>query len=1101
MFGNIIKGIKGDKDKDKEKDKDRKQSVSPAVINNNSNGGTTKAPIASEDLGQQFASLLDELGVPDAKKAEMQAWSNDKKWVLLMQHKDKIRDAEEKAKQNGTLYDTPQYFLSAMRENAAAQNQKLISELRVCLGSNPMSWINSFLQLGGFVEILKIFQTFQLKPEKDKTDFLIMSDCVTCIKSLLNSTNGLKSVMATSHTFKLLILCLDLTYPPELRSLILSLTAALSLVPKIGHDFVLEAVENFRQSTRERTRFQTIVEGAKQVAKSQLQFEYWTSFMTFVNSVVNSPVDLQTRVSLRSEFTALELIELVKPSRGKHSELDTQLDVFFECLEEDSEEMDSAYTDVNIRSPTEVSSKLDAMLQQSPALHHHFLSILRCLYTLASTQSDLGGKQWNLLDEAVGSLLSDPTRQSQSDRIDTLTSENRKLIEQIEHLKHSAAATAATAATPAPTVTVVQQQQPQVDTTVFTDKIKNLTTSLDEMKSDNQQLNSKINELDRTIKSLEQQLASRPKSTNEPSPSPNTLTAEPTTPDITNSEPIPSSGGPPPPPPPPGGAPPPPPPPGGAPPPPPPPPGGAGGPPPPPPPPGGKKSAAPGAPAAPTGPNLPSRKTPPTPSVKMVGLQWKKVNNNIIENSMWMNAKEFSLNDQFKGLEELFQVKKPAAAKPMEAGGGPLAGSSVGSPTKPAQAISILDIKRSQAISIMLSRFKMPLADLAKAINQLDETRLTLEDAKSLSKFTPTPEEVELLREEDFSSLGKPEQFLYEMSKVTRINEKLDCFIFKQKLRSQIEELSPDVQVLLKASNELKESKHFQKLLEIILSLGNFINGGTPRGDVYGFKLDSLSSLAEMRSPVDNKITLLVWLIQFLEQKHPDLLHFHEQLSNCEDAKRVSVQTIKSELGGLRKGLNQVKQEVEVSEGAAKTVLSNFLGQATDSVGQLEKQSTLACDSFSAVVAYFGEDSKTATPEEFFANISKFKSEFKRTHEQMLKERENANKAAAKKLAGASASTGSPKPPTPGGFKPPAGALPMMKPTSPVAPSLQVQYAGGEDDDDHAPNGQFMESLMSSMRGGQAIRISRRCSAYIGAPGQNQTGIDALRDHLKKTTK
>ena len=38
----------------------------------------------------------------------------------------------------------------------------------------------------------------------------------------------------------------------------------------------------------------------------------------------------------------------------------------------------------------------------------------------------------------------------------------------------------------------------------------------------------------------------------------------------------------------------------------------------------------------------------------------------------------------------------------------------------------------------------------------------------------------------------------------------------------------------------VRESTNFKKLLEIVLAIGNYMNGGTNRGGVYGFKLDSL---------------------------------------------------------------------------------------------------------------------------------------------------------------------------------------------------------------------------------------------------------------------
>jgi hypothetical protein len=42
------------------------------------------------------------------------------------------------------------------------------------------------------------------------------------------------------------------------------------------------------------------------------------------------------------------------------------------------------------------------------------------------------------------------------------------------------------------------------------------------------------------------------------------------------------------------------------------------------------------------------------------------------------------------------------------------------------------------------------------------------------------------------------------------------------------------------ASQELIQSESFSKVIELILELGNFLNAKTPRGDAFGFALQSL---------------------------------------------------------------------------------------------------------------------------------------------------------------------------------------------------------------------------------------------------------------------
>jgi hypothetical protein len=55
--------------------------------------------------------------------------------------------------------------------------------------------------------------------------------------------------------------------------------------------------------------------------------------------------------------------------------------------------------------------------------------------------------------------------------------------------------------------------------------------------------------------------------------------------------------------------------------------------------------------------------------------------------------------------------------------------------------------------------------------------------------------------------------------------------------------LEQDVDAVLAACDEVKKSTKFKKVLEVVLALGNYLNGGSFRGAAYGFKLDALNKL------------------------------------------------------------------------------------------------------------------------------------------------------------------------------------------------------------------------------------------------------------------
>ncbi len=72
---------------------------------------------------------------------------------------------------------------------------------------------------------------------------------------------------------------------------------------------------------------------------------------------------------------------------------------------------------------------------------------------------------------------------------------------------------------------------------------------------------------------------------------------------------------------------------------------------------------------------------------------------------------------------------------------------------------------------------------------------------------------------------------------------------------------------MIEASEEVQTSKKFKGVMEIVLALGNYINGGTYRGGAYGFKLDILTKLQDTKSS-DNKTTLLHYLATLIINKY-----------------------------------------------------------------------------------------------------------------------------------------------------------------------------------------------------------------------------------------
>ncbi|KAJ3336031.1 hypothetical protein HDU93_003842 [Gonapodya sp. JEL0774] len=468
------------------------------------------------------------------------------------------------------------------------------------------------------------------------------------------------------------------------------------------------------------------------------------------------------------------------------------------------------------------------------------------------------------------------------------------------------------------------------------------------------------------------------------------------------------------PPPPPGG--PPPPPPSGTGPPPPPPPPGTG--PPPPPPPG---SAPPPPPAPGGGPPrlgmaLPT-KPKVIPKVKLRPIQWSKVSPVQVSTTVWRTFAEKRENEEnlrkeidLSELEDLFALgskddqggtlKKGVST---ETGISDISGSPVSAKV---QKIQLLDGKRSQAISIMLSRLKISLPDLKEALLSCDLTKLDENLLKAfLTNGVPTSEEVELLgeyieNESKAKDLDRAEQFLVEAMKVPNYETRLRSLLFISRFKDRITEVTPDIVAVSAASRELQQSKRLRSLLELILAIGNYMNGDSFRGGAYGFSIDTLVKLADTKS-ANNKSTFLHYLARLISTKFPEIAKIGDDLKSLEKATKVSLSSTQEEVSELQKGMTLIVDELnkprsDLASDKLPEVLENFRNSAESEVENLVESRKETERLFKSTVEFFGEDPKTATPETFFHLFFDFFQKLQKANKENERDDELARKAAEK---------------------------------------------------------------------------------------------------------
>lgn len=370
---------------------------------------------------------------------------------------------------------------------------------------------------------------------------------------------------------------------------------------------------------------------------------------------------------------------------------------------------------------------------------------------------------------------------------------------------------------------------------------------------------------------------------------------------------------------------------------------------------------------------------PAIPPKKRRALFWNKLPTHSLARTVWSELPPTAINvaDEVARLDELFALGGRGAA----AGRGadePAGGAKKAAPT------TLIDLTRSQNIAIMLSRIKIPFAQLRTALLQLDESVLTEDNLKALKACVPTSEEMELIREYDgdVSALSKADQFFKEMLGIPKLSERLTCMLYMRRFEFDVEELKPDLKVLKHAVDELNSSTKFKAVLHTVLMVGNVLNSSTFRGSAAGFQLADLLKLRETKPamPTPGTPTLLHYLVRLLNKTDRDLVGFLDDCAHVEAAARLSTQTVMASVTTLVQGHDGLVEELQILEQTCVSPqgdrflssMRDFTATCTAQIKALQAGAAAVQTSLVRLLAYYGEDAAQTKPEDFFGLVASF---------------------------------------------------------------------------------------------------------------------------------
>ncbi|XP_017404051.1 protein diaphanous homolog 2 isoform X3 [Cebus imitator] len=933
--------------------------------------------LSEKEVLDLFEKMMEDMNLNEEKKAPLRNKDFTTKREMVVQYISATAKSIVGSKVTGGLKNSKHECTLSSQEyvhelRSGISDEKLLNcleSLRVSLTSNPVSWVNNFGH-EGLGLLLDELEKLLDKKQQENIDKKNQYKLIQCLKAFMNNKFGLQRILGDERSLLLLARAID----PKQPNMMTEIVKILSAICIVGEENILDKLLGAITTAAERNnreRFSPIVEGLENQEALQLQ----VACMQFINALVTSPYELDFRIHLRNEFLRSGLKTMLPDLKEKENdELDIQLKVFDENKEDDLTELSHRLNDIRAEMDdmNEVYHLLYNMLKDTAA-ENYFLSILQH-FLLIRNDYYIRPQYYKIIEECVSQIV------LHCSGMDPDFKYRQRLDIDFTHLIDSC-------------VNKAKVEESEQKAAEFSKKFDEEFTARQEAQAELQKRDEKIKELEAEIQQLRTQAQVPSSSSGIPGPPP--------------PPPLPGAGPPPPPPPPPlpGGAPPPPPPP-----PPPPLPGMAGIPPPPPllfggpppPPPLGGVPRPPGLSV-----DLPygmKQKKIYKPEVSMKRINWSKVEpTELSENCFWLKVKEdkFENPDLFAKLALNFatQIKVQKNVETLE--------EKKTAPTKKkVKELRILDPKTAQNLSIFLGSYRMPYEEIRNVILEVNEDMLSEALIQNLVKHLPEQKILNELAElkDEYDDLCEPEQFGVVMSSVKMLQPRLSSILFKLTFDEHVNNIKPSIIAVTLACEELKKSESFNRLLELVLLVGNYMNSGSRNAQSLGFKINFLCKIRDTKS-ADQKTTLLHFIADICEEKYRDILKFPEELEHVESASKVSAQILKSNLASMEQQIVLLERDIKKfpqAESQHDKFVEKMTSFTKSAREQYEKLSTMHNNMlklYENLGEYFIFDSKTVSIEEFFGDLNNFRTLFLEAVRENNKRREMEEKTRRAKLA------------------------------------------------------------------------------------------------------
>lgn len=381
---------------------------------------------------------------------------------------------------------------------------------------------------------------------------------------------------------------------------------------------------------------------------------------------------------------------------------------------------------------------------------------------------------------------------------------------------------------------------------------------------------------------------------------------------------------------------------------------------------------------------------------KMKGIFWVKLKPTEIKDTVWTKTEDIPLHAHEVNELEMHFANASTSASSSKASADDVASKRLSIVQKKEVKQSVVDSKKSQNIAIVLGRIRKPPETIASIIIELNSEVLTLDLSESLMGIFPTTDELSTIKEyASVDVLDPPSALYWHLAKIPRIEQRLNCHMLTFRWFTDFDLAAEKVDVIAKAIVEIEESEEmFCTLMSYVLTVGNYLNGGTPRGQAYGVKLEVLKKLTTIKANEAKNGSVMHFIANLVERNAPALIKYSEDWISMWAACAISQKQLEVDLTQLKKQLDQTQMELK----KARDVCGNsdadtyiytpliqrlevFLQTSTPKLDIMKRKHETSLDMLEKVMSKFGESMNTSDSDDpgklFFETMATFAKAFK----------------------------------------------------------------------------------------------------------------------------